>query len=333
MRCGPFTQICPTSPDPWSRGGLAELALAHQSATPPPLRARAGDALSRLGDPRFDPQRLYLPAEAMLGFVHVPADPAYVIGTRRADARQVAERCDGQVYDDEWNDAPVAAPAFWIARYPVTVAQFRAYVAHTGTPVGDADALRDPDSRPVRWVSWHEALGYVRWLQAQLAASPLFDAHPLAALLRSGQAEVALPSELEWERAARAGQPGADYPWGNGFQRGRANTRDADIGSSSAVGCFAANPLGLHDMAGNVWEWTRSLWGLGKVPEFGYPYDPVDLRREHLDAGDTVSRVVRGGSWVNRRDLARCACRGRLSPGDRSSGLGFRVVLRSSPVS
>jgi formylglycine-generating enzyme required for sulfatase activity len=90
---------------------------------------------------------------------------------------------------------------------------------------------------------------------------------------------------------------------------------------------------GCEDMSGNVWERTRSLWGkeLWK-PDFVYPYEPDDPNREHLDAGNDVLRVVRGGSWLSDRDVVRCAYRGRDRPGSRSFNIGFRVVLRSSPI-
>ena len=86
-------------------------------------------------------------------------------------------------------------------------------------------------------------------------------------------------------------------------------------------------------MSGNVWEWTRSLWGKdwGK-PDFAYPYDPDDRKREDLNAGNDVLRVVRGGAWSLNRDLARCACRLRGLPGVRYDDIGFRVVLRSAPI-
>ncbi len=91
------------------------------------------------------------------------------------------------------------------------------------------------------------------------------------------------------------------------------------------VGCFAANGFGLFDMIGNVWEWTRSI-------ERPYPYDATDPKREDLKAGKGVARVVRGGSWFGRRDLARCGVRLRSLPGGRFGGIGFHMVLRSSPV-
>ncbi|MGH8077551.1 MAG: formylglycine-generating enzyme family protein, partial [Lysobacter sp.] len=97
---------------------------------------------------------------------------------------------------------------------------------------------------------------------------------------------------------------------------------DSGIGDTSAVGCFPVNGFGLHDMIGNVWEWTRSLY-------LAYPYKPDDGKREDLDAGNDVLRVVRGGSWDYLRDLARCAYRGGLRPDLRYVVIGFRVVVRS----
>ena len=113
-------------------------------------RAQAGDVLAALGDPRFDSEHFYLPADDMLGFVRIPADPEFRIGTRKADAKRVAGIIGAAMPDHEINDAPIPTPEFYIARYPVTVAQFRAFVEATGFRIGDADALRDPDSRPVR---------------------------------------------------------------------------------------------------------------------------------------------------------------------------------------
>jgi hypothetical protein len=109
----------------------------------PVVRARAGDVLAALGDPRFDPERFWLPADEMLGFVRIPADPEFRIGTRKADAQRVAKIIGGKVDDEEINDTLTPTPEFLIARYPVTVAQFRAFVEATHYEIGDADALRD----------------------------------------------------------------------------------------------------------------------------------------------------------------------------------------------
>jgi formylglycine-generating enzyme required for sulfatase activity len=105
--------------------------------------------LAALGDPRFDAGRFHLPADDNLGFVHVPANPAFVIGTRAADRSRVEATLGESIRDDEINDEPVGTGEFWIARYPVTVAQFRAFVQDTGLAPRDLNALRDPDNRPM----------------------------------------------------------------------------------------------------------------------------------------------------------------------------------------
>ncbi|KFB68793.1 MAG: Serine/threonine-protein kinase pkn1 [Candidatus Accumulibacter vicinus] len=269
----------------------------------------------------------------MLGFVRIAADPGFMIGTRRSDRERVSRIAGYRVPDDEINDALTPTPEFYIARHPVTVAQFRAFVEATGYAIGDRRALRDPDSRPVRWVRWHEALAWCDWLNEVLATSDVFAGHPIVKLVRENGWRIALPSELEWEKAARGGLSTAVFPWGDDANPNRANYSDSRIGDTSVVGCFAANDFGLFDMVGNVWEWTRSLWGDDvEKPAFDYPYDANDPRREALDAADGILRVVRGGSWDFPRDYARCACRGGLHPGTRDDGCGFRVVLRSSPV-
>jgi iron(II)-dependent oxidoreductase len=92
-----------------------------------------------------------------------------------------------------------------------------------------------------------------------------------------------------------------------------------------------ASPYGCLDMAGQVWEWTASLWGRSfGTPEFKYPYDPAD-GWENLEAGDDMLRVLRGGSFLSYRNVARCAYRSGSSPDLRNGDGGFRVVV--SPIS
>ena len=291
----------------------------------PVFRARAADTLARLGDPRFDRQRFYLPADEMLGFVHIPADPGFKIGTRQVDATRVGTIIGGSVPDGEINDTATPTPDFFIARYPVTVAQFRAFVAAKGFRIGDADALRDPDSRPIRYIAWREALAYSEWLNRVLATAPELQRNEAARLVRAGKWQASLPSELEWEKAARGGLASAVFPWGDTPDPNRANDSDSEIGDTSVVGCFPANAFGLHDMIGNVWEWTRSRYG-------SYPYRPDD-GRDSPEPKDDDMMVVRGGAWSNHRVNARCACRDWIQPEDRFVLLGFRVVLRPPPVS
>jgi formylglycine-generating enzyme required for sulfatase activity len=313
----------------WLAGGLQAFVQVPE----PPGRAYIGDLLGYLGDPRFDPQRFHLPADDMLGLVHIPTDPGFQIGTRKADRKRIEKIIGREAYDDEINDTATPTPEFYIARYPVTVAQFRAFVEATGVQPGDADALRDPDSRPVRYVSWHDAQAYCDWLNDMLAGARVLEASETARLVREQGWRIALPSELEWEKAARSGLHQTFFAWGDTPDGNRANYDESAIGDSSVVGCFPANGFGLYDMIGNLWECTRSLWGTDpQKPDFEYPYDPDDPKREALDAGDEVYRVVRGGSWYCPRVYARCAFRYGLLPDLRYYLLGFRVVLRSSPV-
>ena len=142
---------------------------------------------------------------------------------------------------------------------------------------------------------------------------------------------VQLPSEAQWEKAAR-GRDGRLFPWGDKADPNRANHIGAGIGTTSAVGCFpgGASIYGVEEMSGNVWEWTRSLWGRDwRSPEFGYPYQPED-GREDLWADSTVRRVLRGGAFNYADRFARCACRVAYSPLKYPWYFGFRLVV--SPV-
>ena len=151
-------------------------------------------------------------------------------------------------------------------------------------------------------------------------------ANPIARLVREQGWQLAMPSELEWEKAARGTLKDAVYSWGNAPDPQRANYSDSSVADTAVVGSFPANGFGLHDMLGNVFEWTRSAWR-------PYPYEVDDPTPEALSAGAEVRLVVRGGSWVSPAVDARCACRDWLPPDPRSYFLGFRVVLRSAPVS
>ncbi|WP_295438808.1 SUMF1/EgtB/PvdO family nonheme iron enzyme [uncultured Thiodictyon sp.] len=291
------------------------------------VRVRVAGLVPRLGgDPRFDPGRYHLPGDDWLGFVPIDADPQFRIGTRPSDRLRVARIIGYDVPDHEINDAPTPTPAFYIARYLVTVGQFRAFLAATRTEPRDPKALDDPESRPVRYIDWWEAMAYCRWLHRALADGSVLAGSEAARLVRKGSWQVSLPGEREWEVAARGGRRGSVCPWGDMPNPDAANYGESNIRDTSSVGCFLANGFGLYDMVGNVWEWTRSLWAL----DYSQVNDP---RREDLDAGDSQARVVRGGSWLNVQGLARCACRAMLLPDGRSNLLGFRVVLRAAPVS
>ncbi len=272
--------------------------LAH-GALPPVDRAQSGDALAIIGDPRFRADAWYLPDEPLLGFVEVP----------------------------EGIFLMVPLPRYYIARYPVTVAQFRAFVEDSGYQPEDKESLQGLPNHPVVYVTWYEALKYCDWLTQRLLewqGTP----EPLAALLNREGWRMSLPSEAEWEKAAR-GTDGRIYPWGDKPDPQRANYDETGINVTSAVGCFPAgvSPYGCLDMAGNVWEWTRSLWGTGwQKPDFKYPYNPKD-GREDMEAPDNVLRVLRGGAFWHYHGYVRCAYRNWGRPYYRYGGSGFRVVL------
>lgn len=290
-------------------------------------RAAAGDTLARLVDPRFQADAWYLADKPMLDFVEIPSG-SFFMGSNK-------ER-DPEAYDDELPQHEVTLPTYYIARYPVTVAQFRAFVHDSGYEPRDSDCLKGLDNHPVVDVTWYDATAYCDWLTERLRAwenTP----EPVATLLRQGKGggspwRATLPSEAQWEKAAR-GSDGRVYPWGDGADPNRANFDDTGIGVTSAVGIFpaGASPCGCMDMAGNVWEWTRSLWGKKfEEPNFKYPYDPKD-GREDLNAGNDVARVLRGGSFRDAEDYVRCGSRGgRGLPVVTDGHVGFRVVL--SPV-
>ena len=303
-------------------------------------RAVAGDLLDKLGDPRFDPGRFHLPGATSWGFVAVAADAEFRIGTHPAHRERISSVLEWAVDDNEVNDAVTPTAAFQIARYAVTVAQFRAFVEHRQAQdedfrLGDKDALRDAGTRPVRRVSWHEAREYCVWLQARLVErADELDPEYARLLLEQGW-QVDLPSELEWEKAARGLQRDAIFTWGDTPDAECANYADTEIGTTSTVGCFPASDLGLHDMLGNVWEWTRSPWSdsYGAATPVSAS-DGANTYSDGDDEEDEDSRVVaRGGSWASRRANARVAYRLVNRPDNRFDFLGFRVVLRRPPVS
>ncbi|MBN1137953.1 MAG: SUMF1/EgtB/PvdO family nonheme iron enzyme [Anaerolineae bacterium] len=354
------------------RRWLAALLETPDALAPRP-RAGAGDLLARLGDPRRGIYTLPLVLSERGDGVRVPdviwcevPEGPFLMGSDDQDADQ-----------DEKPPRTLALPGFYIARYPITYAQFRPFVEAGGydraaywTPEGwawregaeaDLSVIDDANlresyvtwlarrpkerrdrpywwddprlglaNRPVVGVSWYEAMAYCCWLEEQsnVAGCQL-------QVWRDGQLStcnfqrltISLPSEAQWEKAAR-GTDGRKWPWGNEWAEGKANTQEAGIGQTSAVGCFpgGVSPYGCLDMAGNVWEWTRSKWGKSSIrrPDYGYPYDPAD-GRESLDGTDL--RVVRGGAWNNTSRLARCAFRDRYFGGSWYDNMGFRVSV------
>lgn len=301
----------------------------------PKERAAAGNRLAPLGDPRFRADAWYLPDEPLLGFVKIPEGP-FLMGS---DPRQ-----DEQAYGDEQPQHERTLSTYYIARYPVTVAQFRAFVQASGHRPDTERCLEGVNNHPVVYVTWHDAVAYCQWLTERLQTwrdTP----EPLATLLREKGWVMTLPSEAQWEKAAAA-EPrlGSSsqrsellaakqrYPWGDAPDPNRANYHDTGIGTTSPVGCFpsGASPYGIEDLSGNVWEWTRSRcrsrWGDNlQAAFFVYPYDRSD-GREDMSIKDT-NRVLRGGTFDNRGRSLRCACRLGNDPFHRTPFNGFRITL------
>lgn len=195
-----------------------------------------------------------------------------------------------------------------IARYPVTNAEFKEFAQATNLKW----TTDKPDNHPAVNVDWRMAVEYCRWrTQQERAAGTL-----------SAREEIRLPSEAEWEKAAR-GEYGKEYPWGDEWEASRCNSDESGIGETTPVGQFSPqgdSPYGVADMAGNVWEWCRSKYK-------PYPYQAND-RRETIDDSEDA-RVLRGGSFNYIRGLARCAFRNSSRPDLRLNLIGFRVCVVS----
>ncbi len=249
--------------------------------------------------------------------VQQPFEPEVVLVPEGAFVMGSDPRRSEFMRADEQPQHTLVLPAYHLAKTPVTNEQYLAFVQAAGyRPPAHWEAGMFPEARanhPVVNVSWHDALAYCRWL-ASSTGKP-----------------YTLPSEAEWEKGAR-GVDGRIYPWGNLWDGKRCNTKESRKDATTPVTAYpmGASPYGILDVAGNVWEWTRSLWGGSDLePLYKYPYDPAD-GRENLEAGADMRRVLRGGSFNYTHDTARCACRNHLVPENGNWYVGFRVVLLCS---
>ena len=208
------------------------------------------------------------------------------------------------ITDDERPVHQVWVDAFQIARVPVTNAQYALYMADTSVePPSHWRGSQPPrglENHPVVNVSWDAAQTYCRWLGIKI------------------ERLVRLPTEAEWEKAARGALDKREYPWGE-WQEMRCNSVELGLSETTPVGLFlsGASPYGVLDMVGNVWEWCQSAYQ-------PYPYKPDDGRE---NVSKNSGRVVRGGAFLSYRGSGRCACRVRHFPYDRFNYIGFRVLV------
>lgn len=205
-----------------------------------------------------------------------------------------------------------------IQKSPVNIKLFRHYLLETGkNKVVNNTEYRDYIT-PVTNVTWYEAIEFCIWLNSRLREKNEI----------SDDTEYRLPTEAEWEKAAR-GEEGTIYPWGNTFTEGTCNYRDLNIGKVVESGSYSPkgnSPYGIWDMAGNSWDWTISNWGEGgSKPDFSYPYISSDGREDIL-AGPNVRRVIRGGAYYYWNYCLRNSTRNLMFPDTAHTGGGFRLV-------
>jgi hypothetical protein len=203
--------------------------------------------------------------------------------------------------DDEKPVHTVYLDEYQIGEYEVTNRQYAQCVKAgiCSSPANKRYTAQDYERHPVTDVSWYDANDYCDWVGGRL------------------------PTEAEWEKAAR-GTDGRTYPWGEGIDctlanySGKDNGNDFCVGDTTPVGSYESgkSPYGAYDMAGNVWEWTSSLY-------MGYPYDVSD-GREELSSSDL--RVLRGGSWDGNDNYVRSANRGGNGPSLTVIYVGFRCA-------
>jgi len=170
---------------------------------------------------------------------------------------------------------------------------------------------------------WYEAVAFCRWLQEQIANRTWqvwLNGQVKACRVEPQNVTIRLPSEAEWEKAAR-GTDGRRFPWGPEADPNRANYDHTGIGTTSAVGCFpgGASPYGVEDLSGNVWERCATKW----------EDDYRDYKGDNSLEGHAI-RVLRGGSFASGHRYVRCGARFVYNPDFRYRDIGFRVV--ATPV-
>jgi formylglycine-generating enzyme required for sulfatase activity len=257
----------------------------------PPARART----RRAKEPAAGDTRRH--AKDGLTYVWIPPG-GFLMGATPGDA---------DARDDEKPQHHVGLTrGFWLSQGPVTVAAYKKYVADTGVampvppPSNTRRSMRD---HPVVNVDWDDAVAYCVWAGGRL------------------------PTEAEWEYAARGGKANLVYPLGNRINPKSANYRDSGWEGTSKVGSYPPNHFALHDMSGNVWEWTADWYQktyysrLSRAQAGTNPQGPK--RGSH--------RIVRGGSWLHSSVGLRTASRGSYAPASSDSRLGFRCLREVFP--
>jgi sulfatase modifying factor 1 len=221
---------------------------------------------------------------------------------------------DEEVNADEKPSHKVFVDSFYIDRHEVTNSQYQKFILATGHPAPFVDkpwaepynwkGTAYPDEKgkhPVVLVSWDDAQAYARW------------------------AGKRLPTEAEWEKAVRGNLVSKKYPSGDQLEMSQANFDKGFLRENALqpVESYPAGVYGLHEMAGNVWEWCQD-W-------YDEKYYKVSSGKNPAGPDGGVYRVLRGGSWVNDKEFLRCAQRGKNVPDGKSHVVGFRCALSTAP--
>lgn len=322
---------------------LSERPVAPEAArkpetqpAPQPAVVREAKVERRVEEPskpQEPPNVLVITEPIRIELVRVPAGE-FLMGTPPEDLPRVVKDYGGKekLLKDETPQQRLILPDFYIGKYLVTVEQFDAFVKATGyhteaeqntfgyiwtgtdteskklngtswrQPTGPKSDLKGKANHPVTQVSWRDAQAFCEW------------------------AKVRLPTEAEWEKAAR-GTDGRDYPWGDQAPSENLCNFGMNVGDTTPVGRYpqGISPNGALDMAGNVWEWCSSKYE-------AYPYC-ADDGREDLPNHYLHTRVVRGGSFGYEAFLVRCAVHAGMGGHACGNHLGFRVCLTSSSAS
>lgn len=269
---------CPESMQPFSVQRLSTVCLAGV----------AWCAVSAAGAAERDPGAVFRDCPECPEMVVVPAGE-FTMGSEDGD------------FDEKPVHGVTIAKAFALGKHEVTWDEWEACVAAGACDNGPVEESGGDNGwgkgrRPVIEVSWHDARAYVGWLNSRVSGEP-----------------YRLPSEAEWEYAARAGTTTA-YHWGDAFDSSKANNGNTLV----PVGDYAPNAFGLHDMHGNALEWVRDCYreSYEGAPADGSPVTgPADC-----------DRVLRSGAWSYGPRVLRAADRYAVPPGDRINILGFRVA-------
>lgn len=309
------------------------------------LRANAGNVLARLGDPRRGVGKTENGLPDLL-FCEIPYQDFWMGSSKNKNKPHY----DEQAYDDELGQEEKykfknvrVGDKFYITRYPITNAQFDAFLQADdgfknpnwwkGLAKTDNQSFPrkqggvfDLPNHPVVNVTWYQAAAFCRWVNWRLEhGDPEIriwtrDGIKTVSLQsRISSLQVRLPTEAEWEKAART-TDGRKYPWAPNITTEHANYSDTEIGATSAVGCFpkGTNEYGVLDMSGNVWEWCATKWVES--------YSNYSLQEDNTSEGYSP-RALRGGSYSIVTLSVRCAWRDWGLPSGWDGSRGFRCVV------